>query len=93
MRQKLMINGQALEIHEMYGLSANEGSDCIICMTDRKDTVVMPCKHLCMCYACANTLRERPGATCPVCRARNFNVAVASVMRVQVSGSPSDVQR
>lgn len=92
MRQKLIINGQALEIHEMYGLSKNEGSECIICMTDQKDTVVMPCKHLCMCYTCANTLRERAGANCPVCRGRNFNVAVSSVMRVQVQENSSDVQ-
>ncbi|KAJ7980119.1 RING finger protein [Quillaja saponaria] len=31
--------------------------ECIICITEPKDTAVLPCRHMCMCSECAKTLR------------------------------------
>jgi hypothetical protein len=49
-----------------------EGSDdddelCVICLTNPKDTVVLPCRHLCMCSECAQVLRGQNNS-CPMCR-------------------------
>ena len=57
---------------ELYGLgdiskSEGEGSECVICMTNTRDTCVMPCRHVCCCAECANTLRLQSDR-CPVCR-------------------------
>lgn len=38
---------------------------CVACLTEDKDTILLPCNHLCVCSACAQRVR-----TCPVCRAR-----------------------
>lgn len=41
--------------------------ECIICMSEVKDTIVLPCRHMCLCYDCANTIRNRSDR-CPLCR-------------------------
>jgi hypothetical protein len=46
------------------GLSNRE---CIICMSEVKDTIVLPCRHMCLCFDCANTIRNRSDK-CPLCR-------------------------
>ena len=40
---------------------------CIICRSEPKSIVLMPCKHMCCCSACAASLLET--RKCPVCRA------------------------
>lgn len=39
---------------------------CVICMSDDKNTVVMPCGHLCVCKDCATTIAKQPSPDCPV---------------------------
>lgn len=38
------------------------GLECIICMSDIRDTVILPCRHLCICNNCADTLRYKVSA-------------------------------
>jgi len=44
------------------------GADCVVCMCDLRDTIILPCRHLCLCYACAESLRYQ-ASNCPICRA------------------------
>ena len=44
-----------------------EGKDCLICLCEEKNTIVMPCAHLCVCRECGQSLKEKK-FTCPVCR-------------------------
>ncbi len=44
------------------------GADCVVCMCDLRDTIILPCRHLCLCYACAESLRYQAN-NCPICRA------------------------
>eukprot|EP01062_Namystynia_karyoxenos_P082118 TRINITY_DN9189_c0_g1_i1.p1 TRINITY_DN9189_c0_g1~~TRINITY_DN9189_c0_g1_i1.p1 ORF type:complete len:577 (+),score=143.90 TRINITY_DN9189_c0_g1_i1:84-1733(+) len=39
------------------------GRECAACQRRQRSTVLMPCKHLCVCSACASALRH-----CPECR-------------------------
>lgn len=50
------------------GLSNRE---CIICMSEVKDTIVLPCRHMCLCSDCAETIRGRSDK-CPLCRQGNY---------------------
>lgn len=34
-----------------------------------RDTLILPCRHLCLCNACADTLRYQAN-NCPICRLR-----------------------
>ncbi|KAK7196974.1 Zinc finger, C3HC4 type (RING finger) containing protein [Novymonas esmeraldas] len=54
----------------MIGSTIEEDEDglCVICLTNPKDTAVMPCRHMCMCKDCGEQLlKHKP--VCPVCRA------------------------
>ena len=60
---------------EIYGLAPQkdadyedaEGQDCVICMSERRDTMVLPCRHLCLCKDCSKALRTQTHK-CPICR-------------------------
>ncbi|XP_076955882.1 putative E3 ubiquitin-protein ligase LUL4 [Bidens hawaiensis] len=75
MRQILWIDGVRYELREIYGIGESEesfddtgsGKECVICMTEPKDTAVLPCRHMCLCSECAKALRLQSNK-CPVCR-------------------------
>ena len=37
--------------------------ECVVCMDANKDTLLLPCMHLCVCGQCASALSH-----CPICR-------------------------
>jgi len=41
--------------------------ECVVCMADYKDTIALPCRHLCLCSQCAEQLRYQSNK-CPICR-------------------------
>lgn len=47
--------------------SEDNGSECVICMSDTRDTLILPCRHLCLCNSCADSLRYQAN-NCPICR-------------------------
>lgn len=55
-------------------LDDDTGAECVICFTDTRDTVLLPCRHFCVCNSCARNLRYR-ASNCPICRARESNLA------------------
>uniref|UniRef100_A0A671UK41 E3 ubiquitin-protein ligase n=1 Tax=Sparus aurata TaxID=8175 RepID=A0A671UK41_SPAAU len=68
-------------LQEIYGIenknnqetkpSDDENSDnsneCVVCLSDLRDTLILPCRHLCLCNSCADTLRYQAN-NCPICR-------------------------
>ena len=36
---------------------SDSGAECVICMSDMRDTLILPCRHLCLCSTCADSLR------------------------------------
>lgn len=61
-----------MEIDELNDLSEKikeriqDLQRCKICLDARSDTLLLPCRHMCMCSACADSY---PESNCPVCRA------------------------
>jgi hypothetical protein len=55
-KQILWINGIRYELREIFGIANSDGAgvdgetdsgkECIICMTEPKDTAVLPCRHM-----------------------------------------------
>ncbi|CAF3891382.1 unnamed protein product [Rotaria magnacalcarata] len=42
-------------------------STCVICLTDIRSVLLLPCRHLCLCKSCAENLKFQ-SANCPICR-------------------------
>ncbi len=42
-------------------------STCVICLTDTRNVLLLPCRHLCLCSTCAENLKFQ-SANCPICR-------------------------
>ena len=82
LKQKLFIDGLSYLLQEIYGLENKSvetsqfseddvddcGAECVVCMCDLRDTIILPCRHLCLCNACADSLRYQAN-NCPICRA------------------------
>ena len=57
-------------------------------MSDLRDTLILPCRHLCLCNCCADSLRYQAN-NCPICRAP-FR-ALLQIKALQKSGSNNPV--
>jgi len=83
LKQKLFVDGLCYLVQEIYGIenkniennktagdddTEDNGSECVICMCDVRDTLILPCRHLCLCNCCADSLRYQAN-NCPICRA------------------------
>lgn len=42
-----------------------EAEECIVCLTNKKDTFFSPCQHFSTCWPCSQRFK---GRCCPVCR-------------------------
>ncbi|XP_018372892.1 PREDICTED: RING finger protein 157 [Trachymyrmex cornetzi] len=84
LKQKLYVDGLCYLVQEIYGIenkntenskqqgsdedTEDNGSECVICMSEVRDTLILPCRHLCLCNSCADSLRYQAN-NCPICRA------------------------
>ncbi|WOL08083.1 putative E3 ubiquitin-protein ligase LUL2 isoform X1 [Canna indica] len=75
-KQILWVNQTRYELQEIYGIgnsidndtNGNDpGKECVICLSEPRDTTVLPCRHMCMCSECAKVLRFQTNR-CPICR-------------------------
>jgi len=58
----------------------DNGSECVICMSESRDTLILPCRHLCLCNGCADNLRYQAN-NCPICRAKFYALLQVRAMR------------
>jgi len=76
-KQIIWVDGLSYELQEIYGIENSQGGssydgndsgkECVICMSEPRDTTVLPCRHMCMCSECAKVLRFQT-SRCPICR-------------------------
>lgn len=81
-KQKQMVDGLCYLLQEIYGIEnklnqnigkeeendfEETGLECVICMSEMRDTLILPCRHLCLCRDCAENLRYQ-ASNCPICR-------------------------
>lgn len=63
-----MANGEFMVLDHVYGMAYKEDDkECAICLSNSKDTIIEPCRHMCLCFECANEFKNR-SQKCPVCR-------------------------
>eukprot|EP00826_Nyctotherus_ovalis_P066601 TRINITY_DN9861_c0_g1_i5.p1 TRINITY_DN9861_c0_g1~~TRINITY_DN9861_c0_g1_i5.p1 ORF type:complete len:106 (-),score=22.37 TRINITY_DN9861_c0_g1_i5:155-472(-) len=68
--QKNIIGGVVYETKDIYGMdSSDSAAECIVCLTEPKNTMLTPCNHACLCNNCAEILRVNKNL-CPICRTR-----------------------
>uniref|UniRef100_A0A8C9QPL7 E3 ubiquitin-protein ligase n=1 Tax=Scleropages formosus TaxID=113540 RepID=A0A8C9QPL7_SCLFO len=79
---RLSVDGVSYLLQEIYGIEnkynsqeskvaddeiSDNSAECVVCLSDVRDTLILPCRHLCLCNACADTLRYQANC-CPICR-------------------------
>lgn len=66
----LCASGQLFRPQEMFGNmesgqedGQNGDGDCVVCLTEQKEVILLPCRHMCVCQSCFVHIDK-----CPVCR-------------------------
>ncbi|KAF3853806.1 hypothetical protein F7725_014494 [Dissostichus mawsoni] len=73
LKQKQVVDGVSYLLQEIYGIENKYNSqeskvaDDEISDNSAEYTLILPCRHLCLCNACADTLRYQANC-CPICR-------------------------
>jgi hypothetical protein len=81
--QSIRLQGREYELHELYGVpEEEEKGECAVCLFNPKDTVVIPCYHMCLCASCGNMLRVQLSKKCPICRCGNIYTEAESLLKV-----------
>ena len=77
MKQTLERENERMELYDVYGITEGEikGKECVICMTDDKNTMMLPCRHLIVCSRCSGEVTAR-NKKCPICRLGMRNMAI-----------------
>jgi len=60
------------EVYLLNGVYGEQGKkinakDCAICLSNSKDTMILPCRHLSLCHNCAIQISMQL-KDCPICR-------------------------
>jgi len=78
-KQMILINNIPFLIKQIFGQedSSSKGKtavgevekveDCVICLDEKCNTIIMPCGHLTVCKGCAKSLHQKK-QPCPICR-------------------------
>lgn len=92
-KQIVWVNRMRYELQEIYGIGDSTdgdfdgndpGKDCVICLSEPRDTTVLPCRHMCMCSGCAKVLRLQTNR-CPICRQ-----PVDKLLEIKVNNGPEE---
>ena len=62
--QKLKKHNYFFELKDIYDGAGNNGK-CVICYTNNRNTIFLPCRHSCCCQNCSGTLMPK---ICPLCK-------------------------
>ncbi len=74
-------DGRAMVLSEVFGLSDWKEELCVACLSEPRDTILLPCRHLCVCTACFDHLIRD---LCPVCR-----TSFSSYLRFPTGSAPA----
>lgn len=76
LQQRLIKNKKIFELKEIINPPLEDMDDrdknCVICMSDLRNTIMEPCCHICICDLCANLMRTQVNRKCPMCRKGNW---------------------
>ena len=83
-------------MNDVYGIAADDtntttnndttttsSNECLVCMSEQKAVLLLPCRHLCVCAECFDSFQQQK---CPVCRAPIEEWCVVTEVEEEVGG-------
>lgn len=86
-RHVFIFKSTILDVHEVFGQDGDD--DCVVCLSERKSVILMPCLHMCICSGCNRQIDR-----CPVCRSpiERFLSEQPGTVSEEHPGSPPEEQ-
>mmetsp|Transcript_16388 Transcript_16388/g.40469 ORF Transcript_16388/g.40469 Transcript_16388/m.40469 type:complete len:309 (-) Transcript_16388:308-1234(-) len=76
MKKLVACEGRSYLLQNLFGGTVTvpgtegDGQECVVCLSAPREVVVLHCKHVCLCKACANVTSSTWSYQCPICRGR-----------------------
>ena len=71
--QQLASASQLAIQSQACGTMEEEEHLCVVCEDQKKQVMLLPCKHMCLCRTCADNCLNKTIKECPMCRAKIEN--------------------
>ena len=46
--------GYEKDVNNPNSAGEDEDTNCVVCLSEPRDTIMLPCRHLCLCSSCMN---------------------------------------
>lgn len=74
-RKLIIYSGRSINYYQNQRVQENsnmrssytDDNLCVVCLDRRRNTILLPCRHLCVCRYCSYKVRSR-NYQCPICR-------------------------
>ncbi|KAL7716266.1 RING-type E3 ubiquitin transferase [Entamoeba marina] len=69
-KQTFTIGTKTYDAFDVFGVEKNDtepDNTCVICTSDQREILLLPCRHVAMCSGCYEAVKER-SRQCPICR-------------------------
>jgi len=100
LKQKFHFKGRTYELLNVFDnaeesktqVENREDKECAVCLTNKIDTFVLPCNHLCLCSSCAKDLKTHNNFRCPMCR-RNIETFLKMEKKTKKQPKPTEIRK
>jgi E3 ubiquitin-protein ligase MUL1 len=58
-------SASATQTSDQQGGEASDQSNCVVCLTNPREVILLDCGHVCLCMDC---MEQLPNKSCPICR-------------------------
>lgn len=87
--QRIKIYDKFIDLYEIYNMTM-DNDICLICCSNKRNTILIPCKHACCCNYCGLQIKLR-NKPCPICKTPIEDLLIVNNGDNQIEGDIIDV--
>ena len=90
-KQRLRTHKIWIELYDIFDCSL-EGGLCLICYSEKRNSIFLPCKHSCCCDKCGSEIKYR-FKPCPICKTPIDDLLIVNSdeKKIKIENEESDI--
>lgn len=88
--QRLKTHDMWIDFFDVFN-SALENGVCLICCSESRNTIFLPCKHACTCNSCGLNIKMR-NSPCPICKTPIDDLLILESEEKQIDGEIIEIE-
>ena len=88
-KQRIKTHKIWIDLYDIFDTSM-DGGLCLICCSEKRNTIFLPCKHACCCNKCGSEIKYR-FKPCPICKTPKNNNMINDSKNIIENDNEEDV--